>query len=293
MTRLHGSLVALVTPFDGDDIDKTALRRLVDWHIEQGTDALVAVGTTGESPTLDAHEHRRVVEIVVEQAAGRIPVVAGAGSNNTREALAFDRHAAECGADAVLHVTGYYNRPSQDGIVAHFEALDAAGGLPILVYNIPGRAVVDIDVATMARLAALDRVIGVKDATCDIARPLRERHRIGDDFAWLCGDDAVAVAYNAHGGSGCISTTANVAPALCARLQRACAGNDYAGALAIQRRLMPLNDALFAEPSPAGVKYAASLLGLCGDACRLPIVPLREETRTVIREAMRFAGVLD
>lgn len=290
-SRISGSLVALVTPFSEGRVDEATLRRLVDWHVEQGTHGIVPVGTTGESPTLDAGEHRRVVEIVVEQVAGRIPVIAGAGSNNTREALEFDRHAAECGADAVLHVTAYYNRPSQRGIIAHFEALDAQGGPPIIVYNIPSRAVVDITVETMARLASLGRVAGVKDSTGDIARPVREGLRIGEHFIRLSGDDPAAVAYNAAGGSGCISVTANVAPALCAQLQRACAAGDFRAAGEIQRRLMPLHDALFLEPSPAGVKYAASLLGLCGADCRLPIVPLAESTRRAIRDAMAAVGL--
>lgn len=290
-SRISGSLVALVTPFSEGRVDEATLRRLVDWHVEQGTHGIVPVGTTGESPTLDAGEHRRVVEIVVEQVAGRIPVIAGAGSNNTREALEFDRHAAECGADAVLHVTAYYNRPSQRGIIAHFEALDAQGGPPIIVYNIPSRAVVDITVETMARLASLGRVAGVKDSTGDIARPVREGLRIGEHFIRLSGDDPAAVAYNAAGGSGCISVTANVAPALCAQLQRACAEGDFRAAGEMQRRLMPLHDALFLEPSPAGVKYAASLLGLCGADCRLPIVPLAESTRRAIRDAMAAVGL--
>lgn len=293
MNTFSGSLVALVTPFaDGRRIDELALRRMVDWHIEQGTDGLVPVGTTGESPTLDADEHRRVVEIVVEQAAGRIPVMAGAGSNNTREALEFDRHAADCGADAVLHVTAYYNRPGQRGILAHFEALAAQDGPPIYVYNIPARAVVDISVETMARLAALGRVVGVKDATGDPARPTREGLRIGEHFIRLCGDDSSAIAYNAAGGSGCVSVTANVAPALCAQLQRACAEGDYRRAGEIQRRLMPLHDALFLEPSPAGVKYAASLLGLCAADCRLPMVEPVASTREAIRAAMAGADLL-
>ncbi len=291
-SNISGSLVALVTPFSEGRVDEATLRRLVDWHVEQGTHGIVPVGTTGESPTLDAGEHRRVVEIVVEQVAGRIPVIAGAGSNNTREALEFDRHAAECGADAVLHVTAYYNRPSQRGIVAHFEALDAQDGPPIIVYNIPSRAVVDITVETMARLASLRRVVGVKDSTGDIARPVREGLRIGEHFIRLCGDDPAAVAYNAAGGSGCISVTANVAPTLCARLQRACAEGDFRAAGEIQRRLMPLHDALFLEPSPAGVKYAASLLGLCSADCRLPIVPLADATRQAIRDAMAGVGLL-
>lgn len=292
MTRFTGSLVALITPFESGRVDETALRRLVDWHVGQGTHGLVPVGTTGESPTLDPHEHGRVVEIVVEQAAGRIPVMAGAGSNNTREALAFDRQAATAGADAVLHVTGYYNRPNPAGIVAHFEALSAQGGPPIFVYNVPARTAVDIDVGTMARLAALERVVGVKDATADLARPLREGLRIGEHFLRLSGEDATAVAYNAAGGRGCISVTANIAPALCARMQQACIEGDFREAMRVQQTLMPLHEALFCEPSPAGVKYAAALLGLCAPDCRLPIAPLAESSRETIRAAMRGAGLL-
>jgi len=292
MNAFSGSLVALVTPFTDGRIDEPALRRMVDWHVEQGTHGLVPVGTTGESPTLDAGEHQRVVELVVEQAAGRIPVMAGAGSNNTREALEFDRHAAACGADAVLHVTAYYNRPSQRGILAHFEALDAQEGPPIFVYNIPARAIVDISVETMAQLAALGRVVGVKDATGDPARPTREGLRIGEHFVRLSGEDANALAYNAAGGSGCISVTANVAPALCAGMQRACAAGDYREAARLQQLLMPLHDALFLEPSPAGAKYAASLLGLCSPHCRLPMVELATSTRQAIRSAMSGAGLL-
>lgn len=294
MNTFSGSLVALVTPFaDGRRIDEPALRRMVDWHIEQGTDGLVPVGTTGESPTLDADEHRRVVEIVVEQAAGRIPVMAGAGSNNTREALEFDRHAADCGADAVLHVTAYYNRPGQRGILAHFEALAAQDGPPIYVYNIPARAVVDISVETMARLAALGRVVGVKDATGDPARPTREGLRIGEHFIRLCGDDSSAVAYNAAGGSGCISVTANVAPKLCAEFQAATLAGDYATALAYQDRLMPLHEAIFIEPGLAGAKYGLSRLGLCSEEVRSPLTTLLPETKAKIDAAMRHAGIIN
>lgn len=288
-----GSLVALVTPFtSNDEIDEAALRRLVDWHVEQGTHGLVPVGTTGESPTVSEAEHRRVIEIVVEQCAGRLPVIAGAGSNNPRESIAYSQHAAEAGADATLHVAGYYNRPQQEGLYQHFRAVHDNSSLPIIVYNIPPRAIVDISPDTMARLAELPRIVGVKDATCDLSRPGRERLRIDGDFCFLSGEDGTAVAYNAAGGQGCISVTANVAPALCAEMQAACLRGDYPAAMAIQQRLMPLHEALFAEPSPAGVKYAVSLLGLCEAGCRLPVVPLSAGARERIAEAMRALALI-
>lgn len=282
-----GSLVALITPFRDDQVDEVALRSMVQMHIEQGTHGLVPVGTTGESPTVSEQEHRRIVEIVVAEVAGKVPVIAGAGSNNTREAISYTEHAAACGADGTLHVAGYYNRPSQEGLYQHFKAVDAASKLPIIVYNIPPRAVVDISVETMARIAQLEHVVGVKDATCDLGRPTRERLAIGDDFCWLSGEDGTAVAYNVSGGNGCISVTANVAPALCAQMQTACFEGDYKRAMEIQFRLTPLHDALFREPSPAGVKYAASLLGLCTPDCRLPVVPLSAPARDGIETAMR------
>jgi len=287
-----GSLVALITPFRDDAVDESALRAMVQMHIEQGTHGLVPVGTTGESPTVSEAEHRRIVEIVVAEAAGKVPVIAGAGSNNTREAIAYTQHASACGADGTLHVAGYYNRPSQEGLYQHFKAVDAASELPIIVYNIPPRAIVDISVETMARIAALKNVVGVKDATCDLGRPTRERLAIGDDFSWLSGEDGTAVAYNAAGGNGCISVTANVAPALCAELQTACLDGDFRAAMKIQLRLMPLHDALFSEPSPAGIKYAASLLGLCTPDCRLPVVPLSAGARDRIEGAMRALSLI-
>ncbi|MEM7408397.1 MAG: 4-hydroxy-tetrahydrodipicolinate synthase [Pseudomonadota bacterium] len=287
-----GSYVALVTPFANNEVDEAALRKMVGWHIEQGTHGLVPVGTTGESPTLAEAEHHRVVEIVVAEANGRVPVIAGAGSNNTAEAVGYTRHAHKVGANATLHVAGYYNRPSQAGLYAHFEAVNNASELPIIVYNIPPRAVVDISVETMAKLAALEHIVGVKDATCDLGRPARERLAIGDDFCWLSGEDATAVAYNAAGGQGCISVTANVAPALCSQMQSACLDGDFRGAIDIQQRLLPLHDALFREPSPAGAKYAASLLGLCAPDCRLPVVPLSDGVRQEIEAAMRGLNLI-
>jgi 4-hydroxy-tetrahydrodipicolinate synthase len=288
----RGSYVALITPFDGERVDEDALVRLVDWHIEQGTDGLVPVGTTGESPTLSHDEHKRVVELTVKTAAGRVPVVAGAGSNNTLEAIDFSLHAEKSGADALLHVAGYYNRPNQEGMYQHFKAVHDACHLPIIIYNIPPRCVVGLDIDTLVRLSELPRIVGVKDATTDLARPGRERIRIKKEFSWLSGEDATAVAYNASGGQGCISVTANVAPALCAGMQAACLSGDYRAALEYQDRLMPLHEALFAEPSPAGAKYAVSRLGHCGESCRLPIVPLSAATRSLIDQAMEQAGLV-
>ena len=282
-----GSYVALITPFDGDNVDEDAFVKLVQWHIEQGTHGLVPVGTTGESPTLSHTEHKRVVELTVKTVAGKIPVIAGAGSNNTRESIDFSLHAEQAGADALLHVAGYYNCPNQIGMYRHFEAVHNACNLPIVVYNIPPRCVVGLDVDTLTDLAKLPRIVGVKDATADLSRPGKERIRIQGEFSWLSGEDATAVAYNASGGQGCISVTANIAPAMCAAMQQACLDGDYAKALDYQDKLMPLHEALFTEPSPAGAKYAASLLGLCRDECRLPIVELTDATKRKIEDAMQ------
>lgn len=289
---IAGSLVALVTPFRSNEIDEDALRNMVRWHIEQGTHGIVPVGTTGESTTLTEKEHCRVIELVVEEAAGRIPIVAGAGSNNTREATFYNDSAQDLGADATLHVAGYYNRPSQEGLFRHFEAVHETSRVPIIVYNIPARAIVDILPETMARIAALPRVLGVKDATGDLTRPIRERLLIRGEFSYLSGEDGTAVSYNAAGGNGCISVSANVAPTLCAAMQNACTKGDYAAAADIQKRLMPLHMALFAEPSPAGVKYAASMLRLCDDFCRLPIVPLSTSSKSAIHDAMTNLDLL-
>ena len=283
---IEGSLVALVTPFRNDEIDEDALRNMVRWHLDQGTNGIVPMGTTGESATLNVKEHSRVTEIVVEVAAGRVPIIAGAGSNDTRSAIYNTDRAREVGADATLHAAGYYNRPSQEGLFRHFEAVHAASSIPIIVYNIPPRAVVDILSATMARIAALPRVVGVKDATGDLNRPVLEGLLIDKEFSFLSGEDGTAVAYNAAGGNGCISVTANVAPSLCSQMQNACRNGEFAAAAGIQRRLMPLHQALFGEPSPAGVKYATSLLGLCEEFCRLPIVALSHGAKAVIRDAM-------
>ncbi|WP_026972957.1 4-hydroxy-tetrahydrodipicolinate synthase [Aliagarivorans marinus] len=282
-----GSIVALVTPFRDGEVDYEAIKALVEWHVEQGTHAIVPVGTTGESPTLTHDEHVQVVKTVVEQAAGRVPVIAGAGSNNPVEAIEYTRQAQQAGADATLHVAGYYNRPKQPGLYQHFKMVHDATDIPIVVYNIPPRAVVDVEPETMAELAKLPRIVGVKDATGDLSRPLFERQLIDGEFCWLSGEDATAVAYNLSGGQGCISVTANVAPKLCAQMQQATLDGDYALAQSIQDKLIPLHQAMFAEPSPAGAKYAVSLLGKCQPECRLPVMELSEATKQRITDVMR------
>jgi 4-hydroxy-tetrahydrodipicolinate synthase len=292
-TDIRGSLPALITPFRNGAVDEKALRDFIEWQIGQGSHGLVPVGTTGESPTLSHDEHMRVVELCVQAARGRVPVIAGAGSNSTTEAVGFVKHAKKAGADAALVVTPYYNRPTQEGLYLHYKTLAEAVDLPIFIYNIPGRSVVDMSVETMARLAQLPNIVGVKDATANLARASQQRLAIGDDFVQLSGEDATALGFMAHGGRGCISVTANVAPRLCARFQDACLKGDYATALAIQDQLMPLHDALFVESSPGPVKYAASLLGLCTSDTRLPLAPISAATKEKIRAAMVRAGLLN
>lgn len=288
----RGSLPALVTPFRNGEPDMDALKKLVDWHIAEGSNGLVPVGTTGESPTLSHEEHEAVVEAVVRFAAGRVPVIAGAGSNNTVEGIRLIRHAAKVGADAALVVTPYYNKPTQAGLIAHFTALHDCCGLPIIIYNIPGRSVVDMTPATMGELARLPRIVGVKDATGRLERVSQQRAACGKDFIQLSGEDATALGFNAHGGRGCISVTANVTPRLCAEFQAATLAGDYAKALDYQDRLMPLHEAIFIEPGLAGAKYGLSLLGRCSEEVRLPLVGLTEPTKARIRQAMEFAGIL-
>ena len=287
-----GSIVALLTPFKNGKVDEKAFQSFVDWQITQGTNGLVPVGTTGESPTLSHEEHMRVVELCIEAAAGRVPVMAGAGSNSTTEAIALTRLAKQAGADAVLSVTPYYNKPTQEGLYQHYKAIHDAAEIPIFIYNIPGRSVVDMSVATMARLAKLPNIVGVKDATADLTRPLRTRVEIGPEFCQLSGEDATVVGFLAQGGHGCITVTGNVAPAQSAQLHAAWQAKDWATVERLRDQLMPLHHAMFLEASPAPVKYAASLLGLCSDETRLPIVPVTEPTRLAIREAMIKAGVL-
>ncbi|MBV7396142.1 4-hydroxy-tetrahydrodipicolinate synthase [Mameliella sediminis] len=287
-----GSMPALVTPFKDGAVDFDTLKKLVDWHIAEGSHGLVPVGTTGESPTLTHREHEEVIACVVEAVAGRIPVIAGAGSNNTDEAIRFTEYAAKVGADGALVVTPYYNKPTQAGMIAHFTAVHDCAEIPIVIYNIPGRSVVDMLPATMGELAKLPRIVGVKDATGDLARVCQQRLTCGTDFLQISGEDATAHGFNAQGGVGCISVTANVAPRLCALLQEACLAGDYAKALEIQDKLMPLHIAIFTEPGLCGAKYAMSKLGLCSEEVRLPLVPLTEATKAKVDAALAHAGLI-
>ncbi|UUV05593.1 4-hydroxy-tetrahydrodipicolinate synthase [Ruegeria sp. YS9] len=287
-----GSMPALVTPFNNGELDLKTLKHLVDWQISEGSTGLVPVGTTGESPTLSHEEHETVIEEVVKTAAGRVPVIAGAGSNNTVEAVRFVQFAEKVGADAALVVTPYYNKPTQRGLIAHFEALHAAADIPIIIYNIPGRSVIDMTPATMGELAKLPRIVGVKDATGDLARVSQQRASCGADFCQLSGEDATALGFNAHGGVGCISVTANVAPRLCAEFQQATLAGDYAKALEYQDKLMPLHEAIFIEPGLVGAKYALSKLGLCSTEVRSPLTELEASTKEAIEAAMAHAGLI-
>ena len=287
-----GSLPALVTPFTNGELDLETLKKLVEWHIGEGTNGFVPVGTTGESPTLTHEEHDAVVETVVRAAAGRVPVIAGAGSNNTLESMRLAQAAERAGADGILVVTPYYNKPTQRGLIAHFTAVHDCCNLPIIIYNIPGRSVVDMSPETMGELAKLPRIAGVKDATGDLARVPQQRITCGTDFIQLSGEDATALGFNAHGGVGCISVTANVAPRLCAEFQAATLAGDYAKALEYQDKLMPLHTAIFLEPGLVGAKYGLSRLGKCSEEVRLPLLPLTDATKRRIDEAMEFAGLL-
>ncbi len=290
----RGSFPALITPMKNGEVDAPAFRKFVHWQIEQGSHGLVPVGTTGESPTLTPEEHKAVIEMCIAEARGRVPVIAGTGSNSTLEAIEYTRHAKEAGADAALVVVPYYNKPTQDGLYAHFKAIADAVNIPIIVYNVPGRTVANISVETLARLSHdCKNIVGTKDASADLTRPSRQRLASGKDFIQLSGEDGTALGFNAHGGVGCISVTANVEPKLCAEFQEATLKGDYAGALALQDRLMPLHHALFVETSPGPVKYAASLLGLCSAEARLPMVPVAESTRQAVRAALVHAGLLN
>ena len=288
-----GSMPALVTPFQDGAVDLETLKKLVEWHIDQGSHGLVPVGTTGESPTLTHEEHELVIDTVVKTAAGRIPVIAGAGSNNTVEAMRFVQFAAAAGADAALVVTPYYNKPTQRGLMAHYEALHACAEIPIIIYNIPGRSVIDMTPDTMGALAKLPRIVGVKDATGDLARVCDQRMSCGADFIQLSGEDATAHGFNAQGGVGCISVTANAAPRLLSRMQEACLAGDYVTALELQDKVMPLHKAIFTEPGLAGAKYAMSRLGLCSDEVRLPLTTLADETKALVDDGLRHAGLLN
>jgi 4-hydroxy-tetrahydrodipicolinate synthase len=286
-----GSLTALITPFKAGKVDDETFERLIQWQIEEGTHGLVPVGTTGECPTLSPDEHKHVVEVCVRAARGRVPVIAGAGSNATAEAIDFTHHAKQAGADAVLHVTGYYNKPTQEGIYQHFLAINDAVDIPIFIYNVPPRTIVDVSVATLARCAKLRNVVGIKDATANVARVTAQRLACGGDFIQLSGEDATALGFMAHGGAGCISVTSNVAPRLCADFQNACLGGDWERARELHDRLMPLHDSLFCETSPGPVKYAAGKLGLCSAEVRLPLIPIAEESKRKVDAALQAVGL--
>ena len=294
IVKFQGSIPALLTPMKNGSFDEAAFRKLMTWQLKEGTRGFVPAGTTGESPTLTPDEHKAIVRICVEEAKGKAFVIAGAGSNNTAEAIEYTQHAKAAGADAALIVVPYYNKPTQDGIYAHYSAIAKAVNIPIFVYNVPGRTVANISVETLARLAHdFKNIVGVKDATADLTRPSRQRLMSGTGFIQLSGEDGTALGFNAHGGVGCISVTANVAPRLCSQLQDATLKGDYATALQLQDKLMPLHHALFVESSPGPVKYAASLLGLCEPEARLPLVPVVESTKVAVREALVHAGLLN
>jgi 4-hydroxy-tetrahydrodipicolinate synthase len=286
-----GSITALITPFRDGKVDADAFQKLVEWQIDQGTHGLVPCGTTGEAPTLTHDEHKHVVELCIEAAAGRVPVIAGTGSNATAEAIDLTKHAKRAGADGALVVTPYYNKPTKEGLYLHFKAINDAADIPIVIYNIPGRSVIDMTVDTMARLFKLANIVGVKDATANMARASQQREALGSDFVQLSGEDATALGFMAHGGHGCISVTANVTPALCAEFQLACLAGNFKQALKIQDRLMPLHDALFVESNPGPVKYAASRLGLCTVETRLPLAPIAAASRKRVDDALAAVGL--
>jgi 4-hydroxy-tetrahydrodipicolinate synthase len=288
-----GSFPALITPFKDGMVDESAFKNFVDWQISEGTDGLVPCGTTGESPTLSHEEHMQVTEWCIEVADGRVPVIAGAGSNSTKEAVELTKHAKSAGADAALIVTPYYNKPTQEGLYQHYKTIHDEGGLPIIIYNIPGRSIVDMSVATMARLAELPNIVGVKDATQDLARPINTRLAIDKEFCMMSGEDGTAIPFMAAGGHGCISVTANIAPRMCADMQRAWREGDMDTVMDLQDRLTPVHNALFCETSPGPVKYAASLLGKCSSETRLPICEIAETSKTRVRDAMVAAGLLN
>ncbi|MSP51493.1 MAG: 4-hydroxy-tetrahydrodipicolinate synthase [Alphaproteobacteria bacterium] len=289
----RGYFTALITPFKNGRVDEKRFQSFVEWQIKEGIHGLVPSGTTGEAPTLSHKEHTRIVEIAVEAAKGKVPVIAGAGSNSTEHAIELARHAKAAGADAALVVTPYYNKPTQEGLYQHFKAINDAVDIPIIIYNIPPRSVVDMSIQTMARLAQLPNIVGVKDATSDLARVSKTRLAIGTDFCQISGDDAVALALLAHGGQGCISVTSNVAPRMCAEFYEAWATRDTIKALSIHDQLMPMHETLFIESSPAPVKYAASLLDICAPDVRLPLVTLGEASKKKVEEAMRISGLLN
>lgn len=288
-----GSMPALITPFSGGKVDFEKLKELVEWHIEEGTHGLVAVGTTAESPTLSHAEHEACIETIVKQCAGRIPVIAGAGSNNTAESISLIQHAEKVGADAALVVTPYYNKPNQRGLYQHYKTLHDCCDMPIIIYNIPGRSIIDMTPATMGELAKLPRIIGVKDATGDVSRVADQRASCGHDFVQLSGEDASALGFNAQGGQGCISVSANIAPRLCSEFQEATLAGEYGKALELMDRLLPIHRAAFMEPSPSATKYALRVLGKCSDEVRSPIMTPTDATKSAMDAALRHAGLLN
>jgi 4-hydroxy-tetrahydrodipicolinate synthase len=292
--RFQGSIPALITPMKDGAVDEVAFRKFVGWQIKEGSHGLVPVGTTGESPTVTPAEHKRLIEICVEEAKGKVPVIAGAGSNNTAEAIEYTMHAKKAGADAALVVCPYYNKPTQEGLYQHYKAIAEAVDIPIFVYNVPGRTVVAMSVETLARLTKdFKNIVGTKDATADLTRPSRQRLMSGEGFIQLSGEDGTALGFNAHGGVGAISVTANVAPRLCADFQEATLRGDFKAALKLQDRLMPLHHALFVETNPGPIKYAVSLLGLCSAEARLPMVPVTDGAKKIVKDAMIHAGLLN
>ena len=287
-----GSFCALITPFDNGEVDSKSYQSFVEWHLKQGTEGVVPVGTTGESPTLDHEEHKRVVELCLEVAKGKVPVMAGTGSNSTGEAVSLTKHAAEAGADAALVVTPYYNKPTQEGLYQHFKAIAECADIPVIIYNIPGRSIVDMSVETMARLAEIPNIVGVKDATANLTRPIATRLALGEDFCQLSGEDATAVPFLAAGGHGCISVSANVAPKLCAEMHQAWRAGDVPKAMDIQFKLMPLHEAMFCESSPGPVKYAAERLGLCSSEVRLPLCEISAASKAKVDAALESVGLV-
>lgn len=288
-----GSIPALITPFKNGAVDIEALESLVEWHIKEGSDGLVAVGTTGESPTLSHDEHKKVIEVVVKSSMGKVPVIAGAGSNNTSESVELIKFASKIGADGALVVTPYYNKPNQRGLYAHFATLNDSSDLPIIIYNIPGRSVIDMTVETMSQLSKLTNIVGVKDATGDVGRVSDTREACGDEFIQLCGNDDIALGFNAHGGQGCISVIANIAPRLSAEFQSVMAAGDFLRALEIQDRLLPLHRAAFLEPNPCPTKYALEVLGQCRGELRSPLIEIDENTKVQMLKAMTHAGLIN
>ncbi|MFL2829015.1 MAG: 4-hydroxy-tetrahydrodipicolinate synthase [Candidatus Puniceispirillales bacterium] len=288
----HSSYTALLTPFKDNKVDYSSYKELIDFQINNGTHGLVPVGTTGESPTLSHDEHKKLIEVCIEQSNGRVPVIAGAGSNSTSEAVDFVKHACSAGADGLLVVTPYYNKPTQSGLLAHYNELIKHTSKPIIIYDIPGRSVIQMTDETMAKLAQDQFIVGVKDATADLTRPTRLQNIIGDNFIQLSGEDGTALAYLAAGGHGCISVTANIAPNLLSRMHNAWKEGDINTAQEINKKLMPLHDALFCETSPGPLKYAASLLGICSSDARLPIVEIEEDSKLKVKDALKQTGLI-